>query len=91
MLTPRPRPAATVPGGRVIHRDHYPGRHPRTGSCPSTMSNSKIGGEYGEVRANIDAAKLNAYLTAHVPAVKAPVDIKQFKVRAELAQGCPSH
>ncbi|CDO73966.1 hypothetical protein BN946_scf185043.g14 [Trametes cinnabarina] len=44
------------------------------------MSNSKkIGGEYGEVRANIDGAKLNAYLVAHVPAVKAPVDIKQFK------------
>ncbi|EIW54435.1 kinase-like protein [Trametes versicolor FP-101664 SS1] len=43
------------------------------------MSTSKIGGEYGEVRANIDAAKLNAYLAAHVPAVKAPVDIKQFK------------
>ncbi|KAH9889446.1 kinase-like protein [Cubamyces lactineus] len=43
------------------------------------MSASKIGGEYGEVRANIDADKLNAYLAANVPAVKAPVDIKQFK------------
>ncbi|KAI0645215.1 kinase-like protein [Trametes meyenii] len=42
-------------------------------------SSSKIGGEYGEVRASIDAGRLNAYLTAHVPAVKAPVDIKQFK------------
>ncbi|KAI0688168.1 APH-domain-containing protein [Cerioporus squamosus] len=39
----------------------------------------KIGGEYGEVRANIDADKLNAYLKAHVPAVAAPVNIKQFK------------
>lgn len=54
------------------------------------MSTSKIGGEYGEVRANIDAAKLNAYLTAYVPAVKTPVDIKQFKVCAELTQGYPA-
>ncbi|OSD00266.1 kinase-like protein [Trametes coccinea BRFM310] len=43
------------------------------------MSYKKIGGEYGDVRANIDGDRLNAYLTAHVPAVKAPVDIKQFK------------
>ncbi|KAI0827964.1 kinase-like protein [Trametes gibbosa] len=40
---------------------------------------SKIGGEYGEVRAGIDVGRLNAYLVAHAPAVKAPVDIKQFK------------
>ena len=53
----------------------------------TTMSTSKIGGEYGEVRANIDADKLNAYLAANVPAVKAPVDIKQFKVRPSRAQG----
>lgn len=43
--------------------------------------NKKIGGEYGDVRANIDAGKLNAYVEAHVPAVAAPVSIKQFKVR----------
>ena len=45
-------------------------------------SSKKIGGEYGEVRANIDSGKLNAYLAAHVPAIATPVDIKQFKVRA---------
>ena len=44
-------------------------------------SSKKIGGEYGDVRANIDGDKLNAYLVAHVPAIAAPVDIKQFKVR----------
>ncbi|KAI0741115.1 APH-domain-containing protein [Earliella scabrosa] len=45
----------------------------------SPNANKKIGGEYGEVRANIDAGKLNAYLAAHVPAVAPPVSIKQFK------------
>ena len=48
---------------------------------PRTMTNKKIGGEYGEVRANIDGDKLNAYLKAHVPVVATPVAIKQFKVR----------
>ncbi|RDX49304.1 APH-domain-containing protein [Lentinus brumalis] len=45
----------------------------------TSTDTQKIGGEYGEVRANIDANKLNAYLRAHVPAVAAPVNIKQFK------------
>lgn len=40
----------------------------------------KVGGEVGDVRANIDQDKLNEYLQAHVPAVRAPVSIKQFKV-----------
>jgi len=40
----------------------------------------KIGGEYGEVRANIDVEKLNAYLAKHTPGIKGPVDVKQFKV-----------
>ncbi|THH33046.1 hypothetical protein EUX98_g1126 [Antrodiella citrinella] len=39
----------------------------------------KIGGEFGEVRANIDVGKLNAWLEAKVPVVKAPVAVKQFK------------
>ncbi|KAG6382025.1 kinase-like domain-containing protein [Boletus reticuloceps] len=47
------------------------------------MSNSagpqRIGGEYGAIRANIDINKLNAYLIAHVPAVRPPVDVQQFK------------
>ncbi|KAG6840751.1 hypothetical protein C0991_004601 [Blastosporella zonata] len=45
---------------------------------PSTAP-KKIGGEYGQVRANIDVAKLNAYLAQHASVVKAPVDVKQFK------------
>lgn len=44
-----------------------------------SKSSSKIGGEYGEVRATIDVNKLNAYLKDKVPRVKAPVDVKQFK------------
>jgi len=43
------------------------------------MSTKKIGGEYGEIRANIDISSLNAYLAKHVPAVRVPVDVKQFK------------
>ncbi|KII95633.1 hypothetical protein PLICRDRAFT_34555 [Plicaturopsis crispa FD-325 SS-3] len=39
----------------------------------------KIGGEFGEVRANIDIESLNVYLAKHVEAVKAPVAVKQFK------------
>lgn len=42
----------------------------------------KIGGEYGEVRANIDIDKLNVYLKKNVEAIKGPIDIKQFKVCA---------
>ncbi|CAL1711401.1 unnamed protein product [Somion occarium] len=43
------------------------------------MSTPKIGGEYGEIRANIDVDKLNAYIDRHVDAVAAPVAVKQFK------------
>ena len=42
-------------------------------------SNKKIGGEYGEVRANIDVDKLNAYLVNRIPGLSAPVAVKQFK------------
>ena len=41
----------------------------------------KIGGEYGEVRAGIDADNLNAYLQKAAPSIASPVAIKQFKVR----------
>ena len=40
----------------------------------------KIGGEYGEIRAGIDIANLNAYLASHVKAVHGPIEVKQFKV-----------
>ncbi|PPQ80000.1 hypothetical protein CVT26_004404 [Gymnopilus dilepis] len=39
----------------------------------------KIGGEYGEMRANIDVSSLNTYLSKHTPGIKTPVDVKQFK------------
>ncbi|TFY66591.1 hypothetical protein EVG20_g4498 [Dentipellis fragilis] len=39
----------------------------------------KIGGEVGEVRANIDVDKLNQYLADKVPSVRSPVGVKQFK------------
>jgi len=42
----------------------------------------KIGGEYGEIRASINIASLNAYLLIHgAPAIQIPVSVKQFKVR----------
>lgn len=44
------------------------------------ISTKKIGGEFGEVRANIDVDKLNKYFEEKVPSVKAPVEVKQFKV-----------
>jgi hypothetical protein len=42
------------------------------------------GGEYGDVRATIDQVKLNAYLAKSVPAITAPVTVKQFKVSASF-------
>ncbi|RDB24710.1 Acyl-CoA dehydrogenase family member 11 [Hypsizygus marmoreus] len=45
----------------------------------SSAAPKKIGGEYGEVRANIDVSKLNAYLAKQAPGIKTPVDVKQFK------------
>jgi aminoglycoside phosphotransferase (APT) family kinase protein len=41
------------------------------------MSN-KVGQEYGEVRHAFDVSALNTYLTRHVPAIAAPVTVKQF-------------
>ena len=46
----------------------------------SSNPGQKIGGEYGEVRANIDVDRLNKYLDEHVKEVVAPVEVKQFKV-----------
>ncbi|EJD08019.1 kinase-like protein [Fomitiporia mediterranea MF3/22] len=45
----------------------------------SASKDTKIGGEIGEIRANIDVNQLNAYLEKHVKAVTTPVDVKQFK------------
>ncbi|KAF9560974.1 APH-domain-containing protein [Agrocybe pediades] len=43
-----------------------------------SSANKKIGGEFGDVRANIDIQSLNKYLEKHTQ-VKVPVDVKQFK------------
>ena len=43
----------------------------------------EMGGEYGEIRGSINIDNLNAYLSKHVPSIKAPVDVKQFKVSIE--------
>ena len=55
-------------------------------TLPTTMPDEpkKIGGDYGEVRANIDVAALNAYRARNAPRIKAPVDVKQFKVGASV-------
>ncbi|TFK44940.1 kinase-like domain-containing protein [Crucibulum laeve] len=45
----------------------------------SPTTPKKIGGEYGEVRANINVEALNAYLAKTSPTIKTPVDVKQFK------------
>ncbi|QRW25273.1 phosphotransferase enzyme family protein [Rhizoctonia solani] len=45
------------------------------------MSGGKIGGEYGEIRANIDIQSLNKYLGQHGRGIRVPVEVKQFKVR----------
>ena len=50
----------------------------------SSNPGQKIGGEYGEVRANIDVDRLNKYLDDHVKEVVAPVEVKQFKVSDTL-------
>ncbi|KAF8648531.1 hypothetical protein AX16_006235 [Volvariella volvacea WC 439] len=46
---------------------------------PTQVPNKKIGGEYGEVRANINVDNLNAYLAKAAPTIQTPVDVKQFK------------
>ncbi|GAB1523488.1 hypothetical protein RhiTH_006638 [Rhizoctonia solani] len=43
------------------------------------MSGGKIGGEYGEIRANIDIQSLNKYLGQHGRGIRVPVEVKQFK------------
>ena len=51
------------------------------------MSNDpqkRIGGEYGEVRANINVEQLNAYLVRNVKDIHAPIEVKQFKVSKHL-------
>jgi hypothetical protein len=52
----------------------------------SNGSPKRVGGEYGELHANIDIDKLNAYLVAHVSVVSSPVDVQQFKVRSRLSR-----
>ncbi|KAF7315041.1 Acyl-CoA dehydrogenase family member 11 [Mycena indigotica] len=42
-------------------------------------STGKVGGEVGEVRANIDVARLTSYLAENVKSIRVPIDVKQFK------------
>ena len=49
---------------------------------------NKIGGEYGDVRAPFDVERLNTYFNNQVPAIKTPVDVKQFKVGLTLDPVC---
>ncbi|KAG7449720.1 kinase-like protein [Guyanagaster necrorhizus] len=50
---------------------------------PVLMSSSKppkkVGGEYGQIRANIDVPKLESFLARNVPEVRLPLQVKQFK------------
>lgn len=47
----------------------------------SNKAAKKIGGEFGEVRATIDVAKLNDFLSKHGNGIVTPLlDVKQFKV-----------
>ena len=52
---------------------------------PTAMpgSQKKIGGEFGEVRANIDVDSLHSYLEKHVQRIALPVGVKQFKVSVQ--------
>ncbi|KAK7036460.1 hypothetical protein VNI00_011657 [Paramarasmius palmivorus] len=43
------------------------------------MSTKKVGGEYGEVRANIDIQSLTSYLEKNLVGLKTPLEVKQFK------------
>ncbi|KAF7328911.1 Acyl-CoA dehydrogenase family member 11 [Mycena venus] len=45
-----------------------------------SSDNKKIGGEFGEVRANIDVEALTTYLLKNVKTLRGPIDVKQFKV-----------
>ncbi|EPQ55195.1 APH-domain-containing protein [Gloeophyllum trabeum ATCC 11539] len=45
----------------------------------SRSGSSKIGGEFGEIRAVIDIDSLNLYIADHIPQIKTPVAVKQFK------------
>ncbi|KAJ7336096.1 kinase-like domain-containing protein [Mycena albidolilacea] len=44
-----------------------------------SSDNKVIGGEFGEVRANIDVETLTGYLVKNVETLQGPIDVKQFK------------
>ena len=41
--------------------------------------NAKVETGVGEIRTALDASKLEPYLAKHIPGLKLPLDIKQFK------------
>ena len=65
----------------ILYFEDYLIGYSMSGSSTSSQrSPVKIGGEYGEIRASIDVESLNRYFEKHVPAIKTPVEVKQFKV-----------
>jgi len=72
----RAEPASNLPGTAP---DKFQAELGNLASLGTTMT-QKIGGAIGDVRANIDIPSLNKYLTDCVKRVKAPVQVKQFKV-----------
>jgi hypothetical protein len=47
---------------------------------PAMSDEQRIGGQYGEIRAEIDLASLNDFLRRECPRIETPVEVKQFKV-----------
>jgi hypothetical protein len=48
----------------------------------------KVGGEYGDIRANIDVKQLDIYLQEHLEGYKSPLTVKQFKARFRASTTC---
>ena len=52
---------------------------------PAMSDEQRIGGQYGEIRAEIDIASLNDFLRRECPRIETPVEVKQFKVSSCLS------
>jgi hypothetical protein len=52
-----------------------------------SSDNKIIGGEFGQVRANIDVETLTGYLLKNVETLRGPIDVKQFKVSRTRVHG----
>lgn len=63
----------------------------RSQLTPPMSNEQRIGGQYGEIRAEIDIASLNDFLRRECPRIKTPVEVKQFKVIPCLSNVCMSN